>query len=157
MDCIFTDRTKHITLFLLRVVAGLLFLQAGGMKIFDWFGGSPPSSAVIRLFSHRSGLAGCWSFTAARRFCWASLPGLFPLSCRERWRWPTFSFINQMAFGLSKTTEKRRYCSALFFSFWRRMAGDYGASTRGGAGAGVGKINASSKKEICGFDRGGLA
>jgi len=32
---------KQITLFLLRVVAGLLFLQAGGMKILDWFGGVP--------------------------------------------------------------------------------------------------------------------
>jgi uncharacterized membrane protein YphA (DoxX/SURF4 family) len=30
-----------VTLFLLRIVAGLLFLQAGGMKIFDWFGGVP--------------------------------------------------------------------------------------------------------------------
>ena len=35
------DRARHITLFLLRVVSGLLFLQAGGMKIFDWFGGVP--------------------------------------------------------------------------------------------------------------------
>ena len=35
------DRTKQISFFLLRVVAGLLFLQAGGMKIFDWFGGVP--------------------------------------------------------------------------------------------------------------------
>jgi len=35
------DRTRHITLFLLRIVAGLLFLQAGGMKLFDWFGGVP--------------------------------------------------------------------------------------------------------------------
>lgn len=35
------ERTKQITLFLLRVVAGLLFLQAGGMKLFDWFGGIP--------------------------------------------------------------------------------------------------------------------
>ena len=35
------DRAKQITMFLLRVVAGLLFLQAGGMKIFDWFGGVP--------------------------------------------------------------------------------------------------------------------
>jgi putative oxidoreductase len=34
-------RPKEITLFLLRVVAGLLFLQAGGMKMFDWFGGVP--------------------------------------------------------------------------------------------------------------------
>src|SRR3989338_1854272 len=32
---------KQITFFLLRIVAGLLFLQAGGMKLFDWFGGVP--------------------------------------------------------------------------------------------------------------------
>lgn len=35
------ERARQITLFLLRVVAGLLFLQAGGMKILDWFGGIP--------------------------------------------------------------------------------------------------------------------
>jgi len=35
------DKARRITFFLLRVVAGLLFLQAGGMKIFDWFGGVP--------------------------------------------------------------------------------------------------------------------
>ncbi|HND64811.1 MAG TPA: DoxX family protein [Elusimicrobiota bacterium] len=34
-------RPKELTLFLLRIVAGLLFLQAGGMKLFDWFGGVP--------------------------------------------------------------------------------------------------------------------
>jgi len=36
-----TNRAVQVTVFLLRVVAGLLFLQAGGMKIFDWFGGVP--------------------------------------------------------------------------------------------------------------------
>ena len=35
------ERARQVTVFLLRVVAGLLFLQAGGMKIFDWFGGVP--------------------------------------------------------------------------------------------------------------------
>jgi putative oxidoreductase len=35
------DRARQIAFFLLRVVSGLLFLQAGGMKIFDWFGGVP--------------------------------------------------------------------------------------------------------------------
>lgn len=35
------ERLKELTLLLLRVVAGLLFLQAGGMKMFDWFGGVP--------------------------------------------------------------------------------------------------------------------
>ena len=35
------DRARQAAFFLLRVVAGLLFLQAGGMKMFDWFGGVP--------------------------------------------------------------------------------------------------------------------
>ena len=35
------ERARSIAVFLLRVVAGLLFLQAGGMKILDWFGGVP--------------------------------------------------------------------------------------------------------------------
>ena len=35
------ERAKQIAVLLLRVVAGLLFLQAGGMKILDWFGGVP--------------------------------------------------------------------------------------------------------------------
>ena len=35
------ERAGQIALVLLRVVSGLLFLQAGGMKIFDWFGGIP--------------------------------------------------------------------------------------------------------------------
>ena len=35
------ERARQASFFLLRVVAGLLFLQAGGVKIFDWFGGVP--------------------------------------------------------------------------------------------------------------------
>ena len=35
------ERAKQIAVVLLRVVSGLLFLQAGGMKILDWFGGVP--------------------------------------------------------------------------------------------------------------------
>lgn len=35
------QRAEQITAFLLRVVSGLLFLQAGGMKMFGWFGGMP--------------------------------------------------------------------------------------------------------------------
>lgn len=37
----FMQRAREITFLLLRVVSGLLFLQAGGMKILDWFGGIP--------------------------------------------------------------------------------------------------------------------
>jgi putative oxidoreductase len=36
-----SEQIREITLLLLRVVAGLLFMQAGGMKILDWFGGIP--------------------------------------------------------------------------------------------------------------------
>lgn len=35
------EQAKQVTHVLLRVVAGLLFMQAGGMKIWDWFGGIP--------------------------------------------------------------------------------------------------------------------
>ncbi len=35
------DRAIAITVLLLRVVAGLIFMQAGGTKILDWFGGIP--------------------------------------------------------------------------------------------------------------------
>jgi putative oxidoreductase len=35
------NRATKITVFLLRVVSGLLFLQAGGMKVLNWFGGVP--------------------------------------------------------------------------------------------------------------------
>lgn len=42
-------RAREITLFLLRVVAGLLFFQAGGLKMFGWFGGMPPGQALTPL------------------------------------------------------------------------------------------------------------
>ncbi len=35
------DQARKITFFLLRVVSGLMFMQAGGMKILNWFGGVP--------------------------------------------------------------------------------------------------------------------
>ena len=41
-----TNRAVQITRFLLRVVAGLLFFQAGGMKLFGWFGGMPGGRTV---------------------------------------------------------------------------------------------------------------
>lgn len=37
----FTHRAVTVTYFLLRVVSGLMFMQAGGMKILKWFGGMP--------------------------------------------------------------------------------------------------------------------
>ena len=35
------ERAVQISLFLLRVVSGLLFFQAGAMKLFGWYGGMP--------------------------------------------------------------------------------------------------------------------
>ena len=35
------NRAVQITYFLLRVVAGLLFIQTGGLILFGWFGGMP--------------------------------------------------------------------------------------------------------------------
>ena len=45
------DRAKAVTFFLLRVVSGLLFVQYGGMGLFGWFGGVPPSGGPAPLMS----------------------------------------------------------------------------------------------------------
>ena len=72
------DRAKRITFFLLRVVAGLLFLQAGGMKIFDWFGGVPAQfgghppflsqvwiGGVLEFYGGTAILMGLWTLPVA--------------------------------------------------------------------------------------------
>ena len=56
------DRAKQITVFLLRVVAGLLFLQAGGMKLFDWFGGIPEAFGGHPKLLSLAGIAGILEF-----------------------------------------------------------------------------------------------
>ena len=43
------DRLVHIALFLLRIVAGFLFIQNGGLKLFGWFGGMPGGGALPPL------------------------------------------------------------------------------------------------------------
>jgi putative oxidoreductase len=40
------ERAAKIAYFLLRVVAGLLFAQAGGLILFGWFGGMPGGKSV---------------------------------------------------------------------------------------------------------------
>ena len=40
------NRVADITHSLLRIVAGLLFIHPGGMKLFGWFGGMPPGRSV---------------------------------------------------------------------------------------------------------------
>ncbi len=49
------ERAIQITVLLLRVVAALLFVQAGGMKLFGWFGLMP--GGPVKLVSEM-GLAG---------------------------------------------------------------------------------------------------
>ncbi len=40
------DRIVQAAYVLLRVVSGLLFLQAGGMMLFGWFGGMPAGHTI---------------------------------------------------------------------------------------------------------------
>ena len=56
------ERAKEITFLLLRLVAGLLFLQAGGMKLFDWFGGVPAQFGGHPRLLSLAGIAGILEF-----------------------------------------------------------------------------------------------
>ncbi len=67
------DRARKVTLFLLRVVAGLLFLQAGGMKTFDWFGGIPAEHGGHPAFMSQIWIGGVLEFYGGA----AILLGLF--------------------------------------------------------------------------------
>ena len=67
------ERSKHIAWFLLRVVSGLLFLQAGGMKIFDWFGGVPAEFGGHPAFMSQTWIGGVLEFYGGA----AILLGLF--------------------------------------------------------------------------------
>jgi putative oxidoreductase len=54
------NRAKQMAFFLLRIVSGFLFLQAGGMKLFGWFGGVPGMKTVPLLTE--LGVAGVLEF-----------------------------------------------------------------------------------------------
>lgn len=56
-----TNRAVQVTYFLLRVVAGLLFLQAGGLILFGWFGGMPGQPGAPPLMS-QIGIGGVLEF-----------------------------------------------------------------------------------------------
>jgi putative oxidoreductase len=68
------SRAAGTTHFLLRAVAGLLFLQSGGLKLLGWFGGMPPgvtltplitAAAVIELMAGLLILVGLFTRAAA--------------------------------------------------------------------------------------------
>jgi len=67
------ERARRIAWFLLRVVSGLLFLQAGGMKIFDWFGGVPAQFGGHPAFMSQTWIGGVLEFYGGA----AILLGLF--------------------------------------------------------------------------------
>ena len=67
------ERAKEVTFVLLRVVAGLLFLQAGGMKLFDWFGGIPAQFGGHPKLLSQAWIAGVLEFYGGA----AVLLGLF--------------------------------------------------------------------------------
>jgi putative oxidoreductase len=57
-----TSRTVEVTYCLLRVVAGLLFLQHGGQKLFGWFGGFGGQPGATAPLMSQMGLAGVLEF-----------------------------------------------------------------------------------------------
>ena len=55
------NRAVRITYFLLRVIAGLLFIQFGGLILFGWFGGIPEQPGTPPLMS-QTGIGGLLEF-----------------------------------------------------------------------------------------------
>src|SRR5712671_1030306 len=55
------DRAVQITYFLLRVIAGLLLIQFGGLILFGWFGGIPGQPGTPPLMS-QTGIGGLLEF-----------------------------------------------------------------------------------------------
>ena len=53
---------ERVAYFLLRVVAGLLFLQAGGLILFGWFGGMPGQPGVTPSLLSQTGIGGILEF-----------------------------------------------------------------------------------------------
>ena len=56
------NRIRQITFFLLRGVAGLLFLQAGGMKILDWVCGVATQYCGHPAFMSQTWIGGVLEF-----------------------------------------------------------------------------------------------
>jgi putative oxidoreductase len=55
------DRAVQVTYFLLRIVAGPLFVQTGGLILFGWFGGIPRQPGTSPLMS-QTGIGGVLEF-----------------------------------------------------------------------------------------------
>jgi putative oxidoreductase len=67
------ERGVQITYFLLRMVAGILFIHYGGMILFGWFGGMPGGMASPPPLTSQTGIGGILEFVGGI----AILLGLF--------------------------------------------------------------------------------
>ena len=56
------NRAIQVTYFLLRLVAGLLFFQAGSMKLLGWFGGMPGHPGSTAPLMSQIGIGGVLEF-----------------------------------------------------------------------------------------------
>jgi putative oxidoreductase len=56
------NRAVQVTYFLLRVVAGLLFVQFGGLILFGWFGGMPGAQGAHPPLLSEMGIGGVLEF-----------------------------------------------------------------------------------------------
>src|SRR5262249_61581655 len=74
--------TVQITYFLLRVIAGLLFIQFGGLILFGWFGGIPGQPGTPPLMS-QTGIGGLLEFFGGSAIVLGlgTRPVAFVLSC----------------------------------------------------------------------------
>jgi putative oxidoreductase len=45
------EQAVQLTWFLLRVAAGVMFMQSGGTKLFGWFGGMPPAGNTAEFMT----------------------------------------------------------------------------------------------------------
>ncbi|HEX9001610.1 MAG TPA: DoxX family protein [Blastocatellia bacterium] len=75
------DKAIQITYFLLRIVAGFLFIQSGGLILFGWLGGMPGQPSPPPLLS-QTGIGGILEFFGgvAILIGWLTRPVAFLLS-----------------------------------------------------------------------------
>jgi len=64
------EKFLHVSVFLLRIVVALLFVQVGGLKLFGWFGGMPAGvnvtglilvAGILEFFGGIAMLLGAWT------------------------------------------------------------------------------------------------
>lgn len=56
------NKAAQITYFLLRIVAGFLFCQTGGLILFGWFGGMPGTDGSAPSLMSQVGIGGLLEF-----------------------------------------------------------------------------------------------